>query len=66
LSLMHLRKPDEALVPFRKGVACQPIDLELQLGLGEALLEVGQHEELKRTLKTRASSPRTMPVRAGL
>jgi Flp pilus assembly protein TadD len=45
LSLTHLGKPDEAVLPLRKGVTCQPADLELQLSLGEALLDAGQHDE---------------------
>jgi Flp pilus assembly protein TadD len=44
-SLTYLGKPDEALGPLRKGVACQPANVELQRSLGDALLEAGQYKE---------------------
>lgn len=44
-SLKHLGEPAAAVEPFRKGVACAPDDLELQLGLGEVLLEAGRPKE---------------------
>jgi Flp pilus assembly protein TadD len=51
LALTQLGKPDEAVVPLRKGVACQPADLELQLSLGEALLEARQYQEAETHLE---------------
>jgi Flp pilus assembly protein TadD len=45
LSLKHLGEPAAAVAPLREGVACAPTDLELQFGLGEVLLEVGQLKE---------------------
>jgi Flp pilus assembly protein TadD len=50
LALMRLGKPEEAVAPLRKGVACQPTDLELQLSLGEALLEAGQLQDAQTHL----------------
>ena len=50
LALKYLGKPAEAIAPLRLGVACQPADLELQLGLGQALLEAGRGAEAKRYL----------------
>jgi tetratricopeptide (TPR) repeat protein len=41
-SLRQLGEHAAAVEPFRKGVACAPADLDLQLGLGEVLLEVGR------------------------
>jgi Flp pilus assembly protein TadD len=49
-SLAYLGKPAEAVAPLRKGVACQPTDLELQLSLGETLLEAGQFTEAETHL----------------
>jgi Flp pilus assembly protein TadD len=51
LALTHLGKPEEAVVPLRKGVDCQPADFELQLSLGEALLEAGQNKEAEKYLE---------------
>jgi Flp pilus assembly protein TadD len=45
LALKYLDEPGAAVEPLRKGVACAPADRELQLGLGEVLLEVGQFKE---------------------
>ena len=45
LALTYLGKPDEAVVPLKKGVACQPATVEHQRSLGEALLEAGQYRE---------------------
>jgi tetratricopeptide (TPR) repeat protein len=45
LALKHLGDPGAAVEPLAKGVACSPADLELQLGLGEVLLEVGRFKE---------------------
>jgi tetratricopeptide (TPR) repeat protein len=39
--LRHLGEHAAAVEPFRKGVACLPTDAELQLGLGESLLDSG-------------------------
>jgi tetratricopeptide (TPR) repeat protein len=47
LSLKYLGKPAEAVAPLRQGVACRPEQIELQLALGEALLESGQYAEAK-------------------
>jgi tetratricopeptide (TPR) repeat protein len=51
MSLKYLGKPAEAVVVLRKGTACRPDDFNLQFGLGEALLEVGQKEEAKTHLE---------------
>jgi Flp pilus assembly protein TadD len=51
LSQTRLGKPDEAVVPLRKGVTCQPADLELQLSLGEALLAAGHPAEAETYLE---------------
>jgi Flp pilus assembly protein TadD len=45
LSLKYLGELKSAVEPLRKGVACAPADRELQLGLGEVLLELGQLKE---------------------
>jgi Flp pilus assembly protein TadD len=66
LSLKYLGDPAAAVAPLRQGVACQPGDLELQLGLGEVLLETGQLPLAKTHLENAArinpSDPR--PARA--
>jgi tetratricopeptide (TPR) repeat protein len=51
LALKYLGEPAAAVAPLRKGVACQPADLDLQLGLGEALMESGQYREAKTHLE---------------
>jgi Flp pilus assembly protein TadD len=43
--LLYLGKPNEAVVPLRIGVGCQPTAVELQRSLGEALLEAGHYQE---------------------
>src|SRR5205823_634789 len=56
LSLVYLGKTAEAVAPLRKGVECRPVDGDLQVALGEALLETGDlkgaetHLENARTL----------------
>jgi tetratricopeptide (TPR) repeat protein len=45
LSLKYLGEPAAAVAPLREGVACAPADLDLQLGLGEVLLETGELKE---------------------
>jgi tetratricopeptide (TPR) repeat protein len=51
LSLKYLGEPAAAVAPLRQGVACRPELLELQLALGEALLEAGQPAEAKTYLQ---------------
>ena len=51
LSLKYLGRPAEAVAPLRKGVACRPENLDLQLALGEALLESGQGREAETYLE---------------
>ena len=51
LSLKYLGDPAAAVAPLRQGVACLPGDLELQLALGEALLESGQGQEARTYLE---------------
>jgi rhamnogalacturonan acetylesterase len=46
-SLKFLGRPEEAIAPLRKGVACNPADFDLQFSLGEALLEAQQELEAK-------------------
>jgi tetratricopeptide (TPR) repeat protein len=45
LALRYLDEADAAIGPLRKGVACDPADFELQLALGEVLLDTGQIKE---------------------
>jgi tetratricopeptide (TPR) repeat protein len=45
LSLKYLGEPAAAVAPLRQGVACRPELMDLQLALGEALLETGQSTE---------------------
>ncbi len=45
LALKYLGDPKAAIEPLRKGVACSPTDVVLQLTLGEVLLAVGRHQE---------------------
>jgi tetratricopeptide (TPR) repeat protein len=65
-SLKYLGDPAAAVAPLRKGVTCLPVDLELQLGLGECLLEVGRDREaethLKNAWELAPNDPR--PIRA--
>jgi Flp pilus assembly protein TadD len=51
LSLRYLGEPEAALEPLRKGVACTPGDLQLQLTLGEVLLELGRLPEAETHLE---------------
>jgi tetratricopeptide (TPR) repeat protein len=51
LALKQLGKPADAVEPFRRGVACRPEYFELQLGLGEALLESGHDTEAETYLE---------------
>jgi Flp pilus assembly protein TadD len=50
LSLKYLGEPAAAVEPLRKGIACTPGDLQLQLGLGEVLLELGRLAEAEVNL----------------
>jgi tetratricopeptide (TPR) repeat protein len=45
LALKLLGEPAKAVEPMRRGVACRPETFDLQLGLGEALLDSGQESE---------------------
>jgi tetratricopeptide (TPR) repeat protein len=47
LGLKYLGEPNEAIKPLRRGVACRPESLELQLALGEILLQTGDHKEAR-------------------
>jgi tetratricopeptide (TPR) repeat protein len=51
MALVFLGEPEQAIAPLRMGVACQPVDLELQLGLGRALLEAGHSAEARTHLE---------------
>ena len=51
LALKHLGNPAAAVTPLKKGVACRPTSFELQLGLGEVLLETGQAHEAQTHLE---------------
>jgi tetratricopeptide (TPR) repeat protein len=51
LSLKHLGEPAAAVAPLRQGVACRPEMIELQLALGEALLESKQSAEAETYLQ---------------
>jgi tetratricopeptide (TPR) repeat protein len=51
LSLKYLGDPAAAVAPLRKGVACRPEEIELQLGLGEALVESGEGKEARTYLE---------------
>jgi tetratricopeptide (TPR) repeat protein len=51
LSLKYLGEPAAAVAPLRKGVACRPEEIELQLALGEALMDSGQGKEAKTYLE---------------
>ena len=50
-ALMQRGEPEAALDPLKKGVACRPEVFNLQLALGEALLEAGQLQEAENHLK---------------
>jgi tetratricopeptide (TPR) repeat protein len=66
VGLKRLGEPDEAIAPLRRGVACEPGEIELQLALGEALLEARKPGEaethLENARKLDPNDPR--PVRA--
>jgi Flp pilus assembly protein TadD len=49
-ALMRLGEPAAAVEPLRRGVACRPEDFELQLALGEALLDAGQSHDAETHL----------------
>jgi tetratricopeptide (TPR) repeat protein len=51
LSLKYLGESAASIAPLRKGVACLPVEIELQLALGEALLEVGQLQDAETHLE---------------
>jgi tetratricopeptide (TPR) repeat protein len=51
LSLKYLGDPAAAIAPLRLGTACRPELIELQLALGEALLESGQCSEATNYLQ---------------
>jgi tetratricopeptide (TPR) repeat protein len=51
LSLKYLGDPEAAVEPLRKGIACAPGDPQLQLGLGEVLLELGRLKEAEAHLE---------------
>jgi tetratricopeptide (TPR) repeat protein len=51
LALKHLGESTAAVAPLRRGVACRPEMFELQLALGEALLESGQRREAETHLE---------------
>jgi tetratricopeptide (TPR) repeat protein len=51
LSLKHLGDSEAAVAPLRRGVACRPEMFELQLALGEVLLESGQRREAETHLE---------------
>jgi tetratricopeptide (TPR) repeat protein len=61
-ALMQRGEPDAAIISLKKGVACRPEVFNLQLALGEALLEAGQLQEaeihLKNALKLDAKNER--------
>jgi tetratricopeptide (TPR) repeat protein len=45
VALKYLGDPAAAIAPLKKGVACHPADSDLQLVLGEVLLETGNTQE---------------------
>jgi tetratricopeptide (TPR) repeat protein len=66
LSLKYLGEPGAAVEPLRQGIACTPGDLQLQLGLGEVLLDLGRLKEaevhLENARRLAPNDPR--PARA--
>jgi tetratricopeptide (TPR) repeat protein len=52
LSLKHLGEPGAAVEVLRQGIAWMPGDFQLQLGLGEALLELGRLDEAEAHLES--------------
>lgn len=51
LALKYLGEPAAAIEPLRKGTACRPELFDLQLALGQVLLESGQKAEAKTALE---------------
>lgn len=51
VALKLLGRPADAVAPLRLGVACDPGDLELQLGLGQVLLQTGHGTEAEPFLQ---------------
>ncbi len=51
LAHKYLGEPNAAMAPLRRGIACRPEYMELQLALGETLLEVGQYGEAEEHLE---------------
>jgi tetratricopeptide (TPR) repeat protein len=45
VALKYLGDPAAAITPLKKGVACHPADFDLQLVLGEVLVETGNAKE---------------------
>jgi tetratricopeptide (TPR) repeat protein len=45
VALKSLGDPAGALAPLRRGVACRPTDLDLQVTLGEVLADLGEFDE---------------------
>jgi tetratricopeptide (TPR) repeat protein len=45
LCLLRAGQAQQAIAPLQKGVACRPEVFELQMALGEALLEAGQRKD---------------------
>jgi tetratricopeptide (TPR) repeat protein len=52
LSLKFLGQPEAAIAPLKMGLACAPSDLELQLGMGRALLDARRPNEAEPYLET--------------
>jgi tetratricopeptide (TPR) repeat protein len=44
-ALLALKEPAAAVAPLRRGIVCRPENFDLQLLLGEALLDAGQEHE---------------------
>jgi tetratricopeptide (TPR) repeat protein len=51
VSLKYLGDPAGAIAPLKKGVACHPADFDLQLVLGEVLVETGNAKEAANHLE---------------
>lgn len=51
LAHKYLGEPNAALPPLRRGIACQPESVELNLALGEVLLQVGKKKEAETYLE---------------
>jgi predicted Zn-dependent protease len=51
LSLKSLGESKAAVEPLRNAVACRPESFDLQLELGEALLDAGQEREAQTHLE---------------